>query len=38
MGVEDELGAALADLGTGEGIPGGGLCEHVERHWSRPGR
>jgi hypothetical protein len=24
MGVEDELGAALADLGTGEGIPGGG--------------
>jgi hypothetical protein len=24
MGVEDELGAALADLGTGEGVPGGG--------------
>jgi hypothetical protein len=24
MGVEDELGAALVDLGTGEGIPGGG--------------
>jgi hypothetical protein len=23
MGVEDELGAALADLGTVEGIPGG---------------
>jgi hypothetical protein len=25
MGVEGELGAALADLGTGEGIPGGGV-------------
>jgi hypothetical protein len=24
LGVEDELGAALADMGTGEGIPGGG--------------
>jgi hypothetical protein len=38
MGVEDELGAALADMGTGEGIPGGGLRKHVERHWSRLGR
>jgi hypothetical protein len=24
LGVEDELGASLADLGTGECIPGGG--------------
>jgi hypothetical protein len=24
MGVEDELGTALADMGTGKGIPGGG--------------
>jgi hypothetical protein len=24
MGVEDELDTALADMGTGEGIPGGG--------------
>jgi hypothetical protein len=38
MGVEDELGAALADLGTGEGIPGGGLHKYVERHWGRLGR
>jgi hypothetical protein len=32
LGVEDELG-------TGEGIPGGGgLSEHVGHHWSRLGR
>jgi 16S rRNA G527 N7-methylase RsmG len=29
MGVEDELGTALADLGSGEGIPGGWLREHM---------
>jgi hypothetical protein len=33
MGVGDELGAALAYLGTGEGIPaGGGLLKDVARH------
>jgi hypothetical protein len=38
MGVEeDDLGAALVDLGTGEGVPGGGLCTYVERHWGRIG-
>jgi hypothetical protein len=31
MGVEGELGAALADLGTGEGIPGGGVYVNM---WS----
>jgi hypothetical protein len=29
-GVEDELGAALADLGTGEGVPGGNVCQCLE--------
>jgi hypothetical protein len=24
LGVEDELGAALAELGTSNGVPGGG--------------
>jgi hypothetical protein len=33
MWVEDELGAALADLGTGEGIPGGSVCECLEWRW-----
>jgi hypothetical protein len=40
MGVEEELGTALADLGTGEieGIPGGGLRKYAERHWVHLGR
>jgi hypothetical protein len=38
MVVEDELGTALADMGTGEGIPGGGLRKYVEWHWGRLGR
>jgi hypothetical protein len=24
LGVEDEMGATLAELGTGDGVPGGG--------------
>jgi hypothetical protein len=38
MGVEDKVGVALADMGTGEGVHGGGLHTYVERHWAPLGR
>jgi hypothetical protein len=38
MGVEDELGVELADLGAGDGVPGGGICQCLERLWIRLGK
>jgi hypothetical protein len=33
LGVEDKPGAALAELGSGDSVPGGGIRECLEQHW-----
>jgi hypothetical protein len=32
LGVEDELGAALSELGSGDSVEGGGIRECLEQH------